>query len=91
MTVQQADKWLHDQVRRQAELWFVGQCRNPYARYYLYYKTGEILISDAEHTPEGYTLADPQRISQAWTVDQACTWAHSVLRRTPCLPLEENP
>lgn len=84
MTCQEADQWLWNVCQREAENWFREQSRNLHSRFYLFYKRGNIKI--AEDAPKDYKLATGERISLAWTQEQATRWAYNILRRCPCLP-----
>lgn len=63
-------------VRVEVEKWFKSQCLNPTIPQYLWYKesspgnNGELSISHEKPSKE-WKLAHKDRISIAWTVDQA--------------------
>lgn len=79
--------WLANKAEQAAEKWFAGQCKNEFAHYHLYFKQGDITISDEELHPE-WTLATGERISLAKSKEQVKYWAIEILRRCPCLPLD---
>lgn len=76
-------------AKQRAAEWFKAQTHNPYERYYLYHRIGDFLVSNAE--PPGYTISHPERISPAWTVDQAANWIFNTSLKLPILPLEAVP
>lgn len=80
-------EWLYGKAKEESEKWFIAQCANSFGYFYLYYTTGDIKISDS-HPGEGWHLAMPQRISPAWSKEQAKTICVEALRRCPCLPME---
>ena len=54
------------------DAWYIAQCRNPYAHYYVYVKPAPAAaLAIAEDAPEGYELASQQRVSPAWTKEAA--------------------
>lgn len=63
-------------VRKEVEKWFKAQCMTPGVAYYLWYKmsepgkNGELRIEPNKPSEE-WTLARSERISTAWTMDQA--------------------
>ena len=63
--------------------WFDSQMKNPYSAYYLYYKEEAESIVIATDKPEGYTLGSSERISPAWTKDQAYMRVRNMLNRLP--------
>ncbi len=72
--------------------WYRAQCREPYASYFLYFKPsagkvpGEVCLATAP--PDGFQLADPRRISPAWTMEQAQRFITEVSQRLPILATE---
>ena len=66
--------------------WFTMQCANPYGAFYLYVKPapdGRLIV--AEEAPEGYELAQAERISPAWDKPTAAYKIHQWARRLPVL------
>lgn len=89
MNLQEIEKWLHEKTRAAAEKWFIEQCQNSFASFYLYYKAGDITIS--QDTPgEEWHLATPQRISRAMSMEQVKYSILETLSRCPCLPVNES-
>lgn len=60
------------------------QCANSF---FLYYKRGGLAVAIDSPGP-GWTLAAPERVSQALTADQIGRWVLKVARQLPCLPAE---
>jgi len=76
-------------LRLELEQWFIKQCRNEYADYYLYYRPtspitdGGFLICSEK--PEGYLLGWNQPIDKGATVDQNHRKLSDVLRKLPIM------
>ena len=87
MTMQQVRDLVATQSRKCADKWFPLQCRKDWASFYLYYRTGELDVSDAEETPEGWTLASSERINPASTRDQVAAKIATIAQRLPFLPV----
>ena len=70
--------------------WWPKQCVQPYVHYYLYHRPsgdtrwGHLTI--AENRPQGYELSDAERISPAWTQEQAIARIVAISGRLPLLP-----
>lgn len=69
--------------------WFKAQCLQPFEAYYLYFKPsagktpGELrILTEPE---DGFQLADPRRISTAWTTQQAVRFVRDAMRSLPIL------
>lgn len=83
------DSFLEEQATNAAQDWFRQQCRNPYAHLHLYFRpsdgpqAGALVV--AEQAPEGCELATGERISPAWTKEQARSWIYCQTRRLPIL------
>ena len=86
MTMKQVRDLIAEQARKCAEKWFPLQCRKDWASFYVYYRTGELDVSDAEGTPEGWTLASSERINPAMTRDQVTSKISILAQRLPFLP-----
>lgn len=83
MTLREIEQKLWSMTEESTKKWFDEQMRNPFGRFYLYYKPlGEHLIIATEQ-PEGYQLANPERISPAWTLEQAQYRVRNMLNRLP--------
>jgi hypothetical protein len=73
-----------------AREWFTDQVRNAFAHYHLYYRPsnaetpGQLNINTEQ--PEGFQLAHTQRLSTAWTVENAQAFIHQAMRNLPILP-----
>jgi hypothetical protein len=70
--------------------WFREQCRDPMVAFYLYYKpatetTDGAVVIATDPLTDAWQLADPRRVSPAWSKRQAATWAAEVCRRLPLL------
>ncbi|MDP2753892.1 MAG: hypothetical protein Q8P40_05825, partial [Nitrospirota bacterium] len=76
---------IYKRAKEVAEWWFNSQMKNPFTEFYLYHKVGDFRV--AIETPEGYKLSDAQRISPAWTKEQAEQWIFDKVQRLPILPL----
>lgn len=83
---------LWEMAKEASEDWFKKQCRNEFGTYYLYFKpgteTGWGTLAVAENAPEGYQLADPRRLSPAWTRTQVKRHIRDILQTLPVLPRE---
>jgi hypothetical protein len=79
-----AHRWLLKRIEEEVDQWYIAQCRNLWADFYLYFKLGDIKI--AQDAPEGYDLALTQRISKEFTREQVRHELYDILRRVPCLP-----
>ena len=75
------------EARKCAEKWFPLQCRKEHAAFYVYYRTGELDVSDAEETPEGWTLASAERINPGDTRAQVAAKIATIAQRLPFLPV----
>ena len=84
------DRKLWEIARESSEEWYKKQCRNEFGAYHLYFtpstetEWGSLAI--AENAPEGYQLADPRRLSPAWTREQVKRHIRDILQRLPVLP-----
>ena len=79
--------FIADQANKCADKWFPLQCRKEWAAFYLYWRTGELDVSDAETTPEGWTLASSERISPALTKAQVAAKINAIASTLPFLPV----
>ena len=84
------DVYLYNLIRPEVNAWFDAQCRDPYAHHYLYFReSGEheagALAITTDAPGDGWELADPRRISPAWTREHAATFCHTISRRLPLL------
>jgi hypothetical protein len=79
-------QWLDNKINIAVDNWFKEQCKNTYGSYFLFYKAGEITIT--EDIPEGFTIASFQRILPSWTKEKARCFCYDVLQKCPCLPDE---
>lgn len=80
------EKDARDQIPQQVDRWFREQSLEPYAHFYLFIKPApdaELVI--AQEAPDGFELADSQRISPAWTRDEALDRINKWARRLPVL------
>lgn len=79
-----------------ATYWHQSQCKNPFGRYYLYYyeprecdmiATFIVTNEDEPVAADGRKgmLASQERLSPAWTRDQAKAFIANAIRKTPCL------
>ncbi len=73
-----------------AREWFASQCNNTFAYYYLYYRQSGIgvpgqLVVDTE-APDGFQMADTERLSPAWTVEKAKSVIYQAIYTLPILP-----
>ena len=90
MNSREVDEWLHRIAKEAVDKWFKEQSGNPYEHYYLYYKEGEIIITNKPYLSVSilYSLANPQRISPGWTGPMAERFVIETMRKLPCLPIE---
>lgn len=82
---------LQTALRNELEQWFVKQCKNNYADFYLYFTpttnehNGKIMICEDKPSPE-YSLAMPEKIKKGCTIDQNFNWiSHGILTKLPVL------
>ena len=87
MTMKQVRDLIHAEARKCAEKWFPLQCRKDWASFYLYYRTGELDVSDAEDAPEGWTLASAERLNPGDTRAQVAAKIATIAQRLPFLPV----
>ena len=87
MTTKQVRDLIHAEARKCAEKWFPLQCRRDWASFYLYYRTGELDVSDAENAPEGWTLASAERLNPGDTRAQVAAKIATIAQRLPFLPV----
>jgi hypothetical protein len=79
------------EVTKVVNEWFSAQCLDAFSAFYLYFKpsdgakAGEIKI--AVDAPEGFELADPQRISPAWSTNKAEWFVWEKIQRLPICPV----
>ena len=70
--------------------WFVHQCRNPHARFFLQFVPasshayGKIEI--AEVAAEGFLAASPTRIVPGWTKERAWSVVWAIVQKLPLYP-----
>ncbi len=83
---------LENTLKAELEQWFVRQCRDEYADFYLYYlpttaeHDGGISICKNKPANPECRLAMAQRINKGATIDQNFKWIrHGVLRSLPVL------
>lgn len=87
--------WITKLAQREADRWFREQSRNPWARFYLYYKPstktrpGDIRV--APHAPgPGWKLATGQALGRGtgrfWTREEALRWILKTIGTIPILP-----
>jgi hypothetical protein len=82
------NKWLWDEAHKAAAEWYQNQCRDIYARFYLYYKRGGLkLMTEAAN---GWELGSAERISTNQTIEQLTARIVETARRLPCLPVENG-
>ena len=77
---------IQSKVKREIDSWWAAQGRDNYAKFYLYYKTGNFKI--AKRAPSGYKRASEKCISVAWSKDQAYRFVEGAVRNLPILPLK---
>lgn len=77
---------------REIEKWYRAQCEHAGA-YYLYFRptdaqgnAGEIAIA-MEAPGVEWQLAATERISSAWTIEQAQKWVWEIMQRLPIMGL----
>ena len=82
---------LHKLAKRCTQDWLKKQTRNIFAALYLYYRPssgtvpGDVVVAEDPPSPD-FVLADPQRLSPAWTTEQINRHIYTVIRRLPILP-----
>lgn len=82
---------LFQMADRESKSWFVGQTRNLFASYYFWYLPskpetwGDLSLAEDAPGPD-WKLADTQRISRAWTMEQVRRYMIDNSRRLPILP-----
>ncbi len=80
-------RWLRKQAEEACGHWFNEQLKNLEARYYLYYKKGEIKVAEESPGPE-WQLASKKYISPAWPRSQAQQFIFNSLQGVEVLPDE---
>lgn len=80
-------------LRTEVDDWFVNQCHNPYEHYYLYYLPSTIdpnsgLSIAIDRPTDDWQIAS-ERISIAWTRDQAHARLLIIARTLPILDPRE--
>lgn len=82
------DQFCWDAANAAALEWFRLQSQNPYAAFYLYYKSGALgVFMEMEKPAGGWLLGSGARLSPAHTRPQVAAWIHDVARRLPFLPV----
>jgi hypothetical protein len=90
MRMEHIEATLCSMAKEASDDWFRKQTRNEFASLYLYFKRstetewGSLAI--AEKTPEGYQLADPQRLYPGWSRTQVKNHIRGILQHLPILP-----
>jgi len=84
-SLREVEKLLWRLTEKAVDVWFTEQMKNPHAAYYLYYLPEGDMIIIATDKPEGYMIGSTQRISPAWTKEQACYRVHDMLKSLPLL------
>jgi hypothetical protein len=82
--LEKIDDYVYNKAQKAVDDWFIEQIRRPFSRFYLYYKTGCLLITDNSAT--GLTLADTQPMPRAQTKLQVLRRVIAIAKRTPFLP-----
>ncbi len=77
-------KWLVTQAEEACSEWFDKQVNNLQARYYLYYKKGEIRAAEESPGPE-WQQATEEYLSPAWPRSQAKQFILDILRKLDIL------
>jgi len=85
---------IKDRLQAELEQWFLKQCKNNYADFYLYYlpaapeHDGGLLIAENIKNPE-YLLAMPEKINKSITVEQNFNriMVYGVLNKLPILTI----
>jgi hypothetical protein len=80
-------EYVGDLSRKAAESWFKQQCANPYASLYLYYRDGELVVSE-DLPSSDYELATGGRLKPGATIDQQCARINAIAQCLPILPKE---
>ena len=94
MNNQQVNEFILSHADFLAKVWFKDQIRNLHAAYYLFYRLprkGETIatpVISTEALNSDWMLANPQRISIAWTKDQAAQFVADVMRKLPILNIK---
>ena len=86
-------------IEREARRWFQEQSRNPFTRFYLYYKPstqtkwGDIRVAP-ESPGKGWELATGEALGRHtgrfWTYNDAVYWISQQVRRLPLLPTQQG-
>jgi hypothetical protein len=91
ITMTEVNNRIYNQAKREADKWFVEQCHNVYAAYYLYVKPstesqwGELILS-TELPSTDFVLASPDRISPANTIESVIYRIKEIAQRQPIVP-----
>jgi len=78
-----------------AEQWFKDQCRNLYARFYLYYRPsdgvepGALLVSE-DPPNDLFIKASDTRLSPGWSTEQVRKFIYETAQTLPILPTTEE-
>jgi hypothetical protein len=85
----QGERRLEDVVRGAVRDWFPRQCRNTWDSMYAYYLPNQMQIIIAADAPgPEWELAMLERVSAAWTEDQAWARLYQAARRLPLYPVD---
>jgi hypothetical protein len=89
-SISESRQMLETLALKLAREWFEGQCNNTFAYYYLYYRPSDVgvpgqLVVNTE-APDGFQLADTERLSPGWTVEKAKSVIYQAIYTLPILP-----
>jgi hypothetical protein len=82
---------MKERLKSELEQWYIKQCRDPYADFYLYHvpsspeRNGGFLICKENPPNRDYVLSSPQRIDKSLTPAQNYSKFYDVLRQLPVL------
>ena len=88
--ISEARRKLGDISWELAREWFATQVRDTFGHYHLYYlpsnaeTPGQLTVNTEQ--PEGFQLANAQRLSPAWTVENAQAFIREAMNNLPILP-----
>jgi hypothetical protein len=91
ITLDMVNNEIYNQAKIEANKWFIEQCKNVYAAYYLYVKQstesqwGELRLS-TELPSSDFVLASPDRFTSNNTVESAIYKIKSIAQRLPIVP-----
>jgi len=91
ITLDMVNNEIYNQAKREANKWFIEQCNNVYAAYYLYVRKstesqwGELKLS-TELPNCDFVLASPDRFTPNNTVESVIYKITSIAQRLPIVP-----